>query len=233
MSDFTLNKFNSLLDQASSSIMCDSECQKLKMTQELESQYLAAQNNLLTSQSQLETKHKNYTIFKEGTSGYNDYLDKKYSANAVEIAKRFQTSFNSDSQDVNSKIQIYSALLINLENIVDLYMKYLNENLALKQELKYGTYDIVTNDRKTFYENQGIASLNFYYYILLVINIVTLVVFLACIFIFPSTMSFLSKIGILISLIILFFTSSYLLAATIYGVYFIYNMLPKNVHLSI
>jgi len=114
-----------------------------------------------------------------------------------------------------------------------LYKKYKAENLLLKKKIKDEGNDILTNERKTFYENQGQTTLNTVFYVLTVLYIICLVAFLIFVFAFPSDLKLMSKLGIFVGLIVLYFLSPYILSFIVSVAYFIYNALPKNVHLSV
>jgi archaellin len=221
--------FNSLLQQARSAITCDSDCQYRKTSQELKDKYLAAQVNASSGQDNVETAKKNYVMFTQGESGYNDYLDTSLNEKADKISELFSNIFQEEISNTNSNIDIYNNLLNNYQNVFDLYTKYKEENIILKKELKEETSDIFTNERKTYYENEGILSLNKYYNILIIIYVITKIIFAISIFTFESLFSLKIKICIFIGLIILPFISSPILALIVNLVYKIYELLPKNV----
>jgi hypothetical protein len=221
--------FNSLLEQAKSAITCDSDCQYRKTSQELKDKYLAAQNKLSSGKENVETAKKNYVMFTQGESGYDDYLDTSLNDKADKISELFTNTFQEEISNINSNIDIYRSLLTNYQNVFDLYSKYREENVILEKELKENSSDIFTNERKTYYENEGILSLNKYYYILIVIYFITMIVFAISIFTFESAFSLKIKIYIFIALIILPFISSPILALLVNLVYKIYELLPKNV----
>jgi hypothetical protein len=221
--------FNSLLQQARSAITCDSDCQYRKTSQELKDKYLAAQNNLSSGEENVETAKKKYLMFTEGESGYNDYLDTSLNDNADKISELFTNTFQVEISNTNSNIDTYSSLLTNYQNVFDLYAKYKEENMVLEKGLKDNSSDIFTNERKTYYENEGILSLNKYYNILIIIYVITMIIFAISIFTFDSSFSLKIKICILIGLIILPFVSSPILALIVNLIYKIYKLLPKNV----
>lgn len=227
------NHFNNMLEQARSAITCDSDCQYRKTSQELKDKYLAAKMNASSGQENVEIAEKNYVTFTQGESGYDEYLDTSLNEKADKVSEIFTTTFDEQVSSINANIDIYSSLLINYQNVLDLYTKYKDENEDLKKGLKENTSDIFTNERKTYYENEGVLSLNKYYNILIIIYVITIIIFAISIFGFESFLSFKVKIGILIAFIILPFVSSPILALIVNLVYQIYEMLPKNVLLTL
>jgi lipopolysaccharide export LptBFGC system permease protein LptF len=112
-----------------------------------------------------------------------------------------------------------------------LYKKYKVENKELLKELKDDTNDVLTNERKTYYEDQRIDGLKFYYYYFLVtIYVICVICFAAFSFIYPSHSSFGVRVATLIGLIALPFVSSWILGNIIALVYKAYSLLPKNVY---
>lgn len=227
------NKLNNLILHASTTISCDSNCQKEKKKEELKKKYLDAQLNEITSSNQLQTATKNYLTFTEGTSGYNNYLESDLTIKATKIADLFQINFDKDIDDIISNIDTLNGLLINYNNVEDLYYSYKIENGHLKNKFKNNTADVLTNERKTYYQEEGINALNFYYYILLVIYIIIVIVFLIFIFLLQSSLNWIMLVVIFIGLVILPFISTWLLSLVVWIVYYIYSLLPKNVHLSL
>lgn len=230
---FNMDKFNSFLDKATSVISCDSECQKNKSSEELKQKYLDAQLNLITAPNQVTVATKNYITYSQGEVAYNEYNEAKLTEIAKKITTTFKSSFDSQVKDLNITIDTYDGLLINFRNVVDLYTNYIKENAELKKELNETTKDIVTNDRKTYYQDQGISNLNSYYTYILVLYIITVVVYLVSIFVFPTSLSTFKKIIILLFLIIYPFISTRLLSWFISLYMKFVSILPKNVHTDI
>jgi len=234
MSDtFNINNFNSFIDQASQVINCGTECQKKKKTEELKQNYLKSQTNLATASNQLQVSEKEYVTFAKGELAYNELEQDQINSNSGQMATMFQQKFNEEAVKVDSQIDTYNGLLLNFKNIVELYLKYKKENVELYKELKDDTSDILTNERKTYYEDQGIDNLKFiYHYILLTVYIIVVVCFGVLSFVYPSTINWKYRLSILVFLIGLPFISSWLLGYIINFSYYLYSLLPKNVRLS-
>jgi hypothetical protein len=232
---FDINKLNNLIQQASQTIGCDTNCQQQRNAEQLKTKYLDAKVNELTAENQLLVATKNYMTFTEGTSAYNTYMDDELTTKATKITDLFQTNFNNEVKKVNDNINTYKGLLINYNNVNELHSNYITENKQLEKNFKNKNFDIITNDRKTYYQEQGITNLQFYYYLLLIIYIICVVVFVISLFVYSSslTINWKIKIIIVIFLVILPFISSSLLSLIIELFYKIYSILPKNVHLSL
>jgi hypothetical protein len=72
-----MNKFNTLISQASDAVLCNSECKKQRETDKLKQNYLNSQTNLASGPNQVQVAEKNYVTFTQGESGYNDLLDSR------------------------------------------------------------------------------------------------------------------------------------------------------------
>ena len=226
-----MNKFNTLISQASDAVLCNSECRKQRETDKLKQNYLNSQTNLASAPNQVQVAQKNYVTFTEGPSGYNDLLDNQLQEKAQEIVNKFTEYFESDSKEITTKIDTYEGLLINFKNVAELYLKYKKENVQLVKDLKNETNDVLTNERKTYYEDQKIDGLKgFYYYILLGIYIICLIGFIIFSLMYPSQTSFMRKLASIIGFILLPFLSTWILDKIIYLIYAVYDMLPKNVY---
>ncbi len=226
-----MNKFNTLINQASDAVMCDSECRKQRETDKLKQNYLNSQTNLASGPNQLQVAEKNYVTFTQGASGYNDLLDSRLQEKAQEIADKFTDFFNDDSEKIKTQIDTYEGLLINFKNVAELYVKYKKENEQLVKDLKDETNDVLTNERKTYYEDQKIDGLKgFYFYILLGIYIICLIGFIIFSIMYPSQTTWKVKLASFIGFILLPFFSTWILGNIIYLIYAVYDMLPKNVY---
>ena len=147
------------------------------------------------------------------------------------IATFFENNFNEESKNVLYDVKTYSGLLSNLKNVFELYLKYKQENDKLTKKLKEETNDILTNERKTYYQDQGIDNLKFYYYyFLLIVYVICVILFGVFNFIYLSQMSGKIRAVILIILLILPFISTWILGKLVMMIYSIYGLLPTNVH---
>jgi hypothetical protein len=232
MSDsFNLNNFNQLISQASDAIMCNSECRRNKQEELLKQKYLNSQTNLATASNQENIAEKNYILFTKGESAYNDFLDNKLQEKANLISEKFIENFNKESNIIKSQISSYSGILLNFRNIVDLYLNYKRENIQLFKKLKEETNDVLTNERKTYYEDQNIDRLTFFYsYFFITIYVIFVLCFGGFSFIYPSNYSWKFKLALFVLFIILPFISTWIVGKIIYFLYEIYDLLPKNVY---
>jgi len=229
-----LDKFNSMIDDATDAITCDSNCQKQRTSDDLKNKYLNAKTNLATAPNQAETAKKNYVIFTQGQLSYDEQLDNELKKKAKILTSFYAENFNKESQDVLTDTQTYAGLLTNLRNVFDLYVKYKEENIELFKQLKEETNDILTNERKTYYQDEGIENLKFYYYYFLItIYVICILAFGIFNFIYPSQISSKIRIVMFIILIILPFISTWILGKLVVLIYNIYGFLPTNVHTSL
>jgi hypothetical protein len=147
------------------------------------------------------------------------------------LVKKIKDTYDQEITKIDLQLSSYNGLLINLKNTSDLYKKYKKENTYLFKKLKNGTHDILTNERKTYYEDQEIDVLNKYYlYILWIIYIIVVICF--CIFslIYPSQTSLIIRILLLCVFILLPFVSTWLLGKIIQLIYWLFSFMPKNVY---
>ena len=162
--------------------------------------------------------------------------------------KTIRLDVNPSTLDSNVyNMNTFSRIITGIENILldyntnyteysylfDLYTKYDNENEDYTTNAQKEFTDILKNERKTFYEDQGIDSLHSYYYWLLAVYILTVIICVISFFIFPSDWSPVKQIIMVLVLIILPFASSYIMAAIIRLLYGVYNLMPKNAYVDV
>ena len=115
-----------------------------------------------------------------------------------------------------------------------MFLIYKEENIKLLKKIKEETNDILTNDRKTYYQDQGIDNLKFYYhYFFLLIYIIAILAYIIYNFMYPSHISILLRVLFLALMVLLPFISTWILGKIISIIYDIYNWLPKNAHKEI
>ena len=123
-----------------------------------------------------------------------------------------------------------NTALINSKYTKELLENYLEKNTKLELELKESYGDILTNDRKTYYETDALNSLTLWYRLFWYIYYV-LVIMIILAFIF-SPIKLLKIQKFIISVLLLFYPYyiDYILR-WIYGLWkLLISRLPKNVY---
>jgi hypothetical protein len=223
-------QINTLLEQSAQALLCGPDCQKQKVSDELNQKYLNAQTALKTAPINLETTKKNYYVYTEGEPAYNNMLETELKQKAETMAKLLSDSFNDELTSAVTMNKYYNTALINSNYTKDLLNEYDEKNKDLKLKLRDRRGDILTNDRKTYYENDALASLKlwhrfwWYFYYMLVL------VFLLSIILVKSQMTNGKKV--LLSVLLIFYP--YYIEFIVNWIYEffsnIYNNLPKNVY---
>jgi hypothetical protein len=228
-----IEQINALLEQSMDTILCGPECQRLKLEQELEQKYIDAQMNLETAPVILEDTKKNYYVFKEGETYYNEMLEKELTQKANELTKLLKQNFNKQISNVNILNKYYESDLINSDSGRELYKHYKKENEHLEKIIKEEYGDILTNNRKTYYSVEGLLRLKlwhkFFWYIYYILYIILIISFLLV----DSQLSLIKKI--VISIILLVYP--YIIHPIVKWFYniiiMLYNKLPKSVYNNI
>lgn len=228
---FDLNKFNSFLDRATQAISCDSECQRNKGAEKLKNNYLNAKSNLNLAEPQYQVARQNYVTYVDGESGYNEMIEEELNEEANLFVEDFKENYELERNKIYSQLETYDGISINFRNIVDLYKKYKIENIKLFKQLKEGSNDILTNERKTYYEDQNNDYLNvYYYYFFLVIYCIVVICFCVFTLIYPSTLNWKVIVFLGLIFVILPFISTWILGKIIEIIYWLFELLPKNVY---
>jgi hypothetical protein len=227
------NSINSFIEQATSALSCGADCQNQNTINQLKQTYLDAKTNLVTAPSQVETSLKNYLVYLEGEPAYLEYKENELEAKAEQITSSIQQDISKIISDETRNVNTYDGLLINLNNIYEYYERYLKENIELQNKLKTTTSDIITNDRKTYYEDQGIESLRKYYIIIFIFYAVVVVSYIICCFAIQNDLSIKIKIVFLVLLIVYPFISAWLLKQIIHLYHKTTELLPVNAYKNI
>jgi hypothetical protein len=226
---FDLNKLNSFLNAASKTISCGPDCQRNNKSQELKQKYIDAENNLALAEPQYQTAKKNYYSYVSGKNEYDNIVENELNKEANIIVVLFKNFMDKEINKINTQIESYHGLSINLNNIKDLLEQYKTENQRLQKEIKEETNDILTNERKTYYKNQEIDQLKkLYSYIFLIIYVIVVFCFVVFSLVYPSQTTFKMRVVLFFFFIILPFISTWLLDKFIYFMYWLYSLLPKN-----
>jgi hypothetical protein len=223
-------KINELLEQSSQAIICGPSCQKLKVSEELKQKYLDAETNTQTAPIKLEQSKKNYYVYTEGRPYYDNMKEDELKIKADKISEMLEENFNSEVSSANTMNIYLNTALINSENTKELLKEYLEKNQILKLKLRERHGDILTNDRKTYYETEALDTLNSWYRLFWYIYyIVVLILILAFIF-SPNEFTLIKKIIIIVLFIFYPYYITYI-NNWIYSIYlWIIGTIPKNVY---
>jgi hypothetical protein len=224
------DKINKLLEQSSEAIMCGPDCQKIKVSEELKQKYLDAETNLQTAPIKLDESKKNYYVYTEGRPYYDNMKEQELIKKANSIAKVLEDNFNNEVANASTMNNYLNTAIINSKNTTDLLKDYLNKNQSLKVKLRERRGDILTNDRKTYYETEAIDRLalwyRFYWYIYYILSVMLILAFIFS----PSGLSLIAKIGVTILIIFYPYYVDYI-NKWVYGEYtWVQNNIPKNVY---
>lgn len=228
---FDLNKFNSFLDAASQAISCDSTCQQNKTAEDLKNKYINAESNLTLAEPQYQLAKKNYYTYVSGQNGYNNMIEQELNEKADLFIQKFKNDYDLEKTKILTQLETYDGLLVNYKNIVELYEKYKKENIDLSKQLKEETNDVLTNERKTYYEDQQNDALNYYYYyFLFTIYYIIVICFGIFSLMYPSSFNWKIRAFIFLAFVMMPLISTWLLGKIIQIIYWLFGLLPKNVY---
>ena len=224
------DKINELLNNASQALICGPTCQKLKVGEELKQKYLDAETNIKTAPINLEREKKNYYVFTEGRTFYDNMLEEELTKKVETISQLLGENFNDEVSSAKTMNQYLNTGLINSLYVKELLNNYIEKNSQVKLMLKNNYGDILTNDRKTYYETQELERLELWYKIWFRMFYVLVLVFNLCWLIFPSEYTW--RVKSVLSLLLYFYPYyiDYVLRAIYKFFAGIYKNLPKNVY---
>ena len=227
-------KLSALLEQSLNVLNCGPDCQKEKISKELKKRYQDAETNLQTAPVQLERSKKHYYVFTEGRTFYDEMLEKELKKKAELMGKMITDNFRDEIINAKTMNAYYNTELINSDHTKELYAVYLEKNKVIQDGIKNHHADVLTNDRKTYYETEALEDLKnwhtffWYFYYFFVMSIFTFAL------VRRSSDNFFVKIIINIITLLIAIVYPYLIdyiLRFIYGFFHsIWKKLPKNVY---
>jgi hypothetical protein len=223
---------NSLKQISTNALLCGPDCQKRKTTDDLEQKYLNAQTNMITAPIELESAKKNYYMFAEGDTAYNNMLEKELKQKADKIGETKTEQFNEKKNQAKILNTYLNNDIINSKNTVELYNSYLVKNKKTETTIKNFHGDILTNDRKSYYEIQEKDNLIGWYNILLTSYYIIALVFVGTCLLKNNVLSNFVKLFIIILLIIFPYIIDPITIFILNIFKKVFELLPKNVYLE-
>lgn len=221
---------NNLINKANEAITCGPDCQKQKNIDDLQKKYLDAQSNLATAPQQLSLAEKNYYVAFKGIAYYNDFLNTQLQGKADLLGNTLTTNFNQNIKMANEYSRTYNTLYSDYENIITLLDGFINSNKTMKNELTDIQKDVVTNDRKTYYEYQHYNVMKNWYFLFKWIYIILVFAFILGSLSINTIYSWRFKLFILALLILYPFVIDFIVIYVLQLLHRIYELLPTNVY---
>ena len=225
------NYFNSYIQSANELSACGPECEKQKKTDELKKMYADSQTNLKTAPEQVSMAAKNYYMYAEGPEGYNTFAQKTYQKEGQGLADQLKTDLLEAITNAEFANDNYNTMYFNSQHSLELYLKYLHDVSEGDETWIKKENEVMTNNRKSYYEDQGIDSLQFwnkFYFIMYIFHFLGLLIALY----FNKTTSFFMKILWILFFIIYPFVIVPLFILFMKGIKYVYHLLPRNVYLT-
>lgn len=225
-----LNNFNELIQQSSQAFLCPpgSACDINKNTTSLYKKYIDSERNLSQAPMNVDIAEKNYYLYTLGNSGYDTYQTEKFTKDVDGILKTKIDEFVKKMTGVKKTNENIKYIVINTENVEELNNNYDTENKELTQQIVNSGSDILTNDRKSFYEKQNYDILLKWYSLWFYIYYGLLMVFCVLVVVGKSNYSLMVKIGMILFFLLYNFLFYYAILYGISSVKYVNNLLPKN-----
>ena len=229
----TTNKINDLVSQASQTISCGPSCQKQNVANQLQQKYLDSENAVSTGQQRLDENRKNYYVFTQGRTSYETMLEGELQQKAQDISNEISAQFMKLIQQAKLYNTYYNTEILNLQNTTELYNEHKYKNNEYEEVIKKNHGDILTNDRKSFYEIQEQDNLQYWYFVYLWVYRILLFLFLIGLLFINTSISLFQRI-ILFVVLLIYPTIIHPLLQYLYS--FIKkgsHYLPKNVYTTL
>ena len=229
----TSTQINDMLNKAITTISVSPESQRQQKLNKLEQKYLDAQTNLQTAPVQLETSKKNYYVYKVGETNYNNMEEQELQQQADLITQQIANKFNEETNNAYLMNSYYNIEVINSANTIELYEEYLKKNADLEKSIKELHGDVLTNDRKTYYENDAIDNVKLWHKFFKICYYILVTAYVISIFVSTSEMSRVKQIVIALILAVYPFIIDPIVK-WLYSMYLsLKNNAPSNVYMKL
>ena len=229
----TNNQINDMLNKSLAAITVSPEAQRHQKLNSLEKKYLDAETKLHTAPEELERTKKNYYVYKDGETEYNNMQEQEVQQQADLITQQIANKFNEETNNAHLMNSYYNTEVINSANTIELYEEYLKKNADLEKSIKELHGDVLTNDRKTYYENDAIDNVKLWHKFFTICYYILVVAYIISIFVSTSEMSHVKQLVIAIGLAVYPFIIDPIVK-WLYSMYLsLENNAPSNVYMKL
>ena len=178
-----LDKFHDSIKSMNEALLCGPICRKEREITRLKGVYDRSQINITTAPEELRLAEKNYYVFAKGENYYGNMVKTRYDKEAEDMRKSSTKKHEEYLKELSTLINDYEAETIYSNKMHDLLKIYLTENEQLKKKIESLIAIIETSDRKTYYEDEQISTLNSVYKFFFVLYWILFVVYCAIVLI--------------------------------------------------
>jgi len=226
-----IDQFNKVAQTAQSqSCAPGSECDKLATSEKLEQQYVEAKTTVATAPATLKKAEKAYYTYTKGTSGYNSIISDSLEKSAGTIVDDIKNKINANIISASNLNSNFASLSMSYGNVYELFQTYMTDVIKLIEKLNEKGIDMVTNDRKTYYETQNNDILIVWYKLWMWLYFILFIIFIIALLFSKTTMSIWSKLLLVILLGAYPYYISYVLSFLYKLGKSIKDLMPNNVY---
>ena len=159
---------NKLISKANASVLCGpgSDCYRNQEIDKLKKIYTDKQYNKKTAPEQLDHARKNYYVYAFGQPGYVKKETEILTKRVDEIIVQKTNVHKMSIQEINLFISSYDSAVSYKANLLLYLAKLYKENEVLSQEIIDSIADLKTSDRKVWYEDEQIKTIDMWVTIL-------------------------------------------------------------------
>lgn len=226
--DDVIANANELIETQKQFLACDAQCEHDKKLAKLREIYDTKEDNLETAPMQMEVARKNYLEFKYGQDDYVTKASVALKKEADKVIADMTQIWTQEKDMITALISDYNTMMkthADMERYRDRIsasVDRLDKNYEAKQN------DTITNDRKAFYQNQGVDNLRYWFYFLRWAYAAIVMTFIVGVFSLPTTKSSKLKYGMLTLLVVFPFVVAVIAVASFAMIRTILSKLPYN-----
>ena len=202
---------------------------------ELKNAYDKAKYNLSTGPTNVKNAQKAYIIAKDGEAEYQQLIKQQASQTAEEEVLKLIEEYINLLEMVYTQAEALEIAEEGIGYMDDILLQTISNNAVSEEYIEKSLNDILTNDRKSYYEQDKYDNLKSWNRIWFWSYLFLWVIFSLSLFLTTnkySQLSIISKVGLIISFIIYLFIAKYIVLMIISFIVFCITLFPKNVYLQ-
>jgi hypothetical protein len=226
--DSVISNANKLIEKQNQHLACDAQCEREKKLTQLREKYDTTKDNLQTAPMKVDVARKNYLEFKYGKDDYVVKASDALKKEADKMINNMTELWKQDEEMLITLIADYKSMR-STHRDMEHYKDRIEASVdRLDRNYKAKVNDTVTNDRKAYYQSQGIDNLKYWFYFIRMAYAAIVVTYLVGIFSLPNTTSSKTRYGLLVFLIIFPFVVSVIAVASFATIRSLVSKLPYN-----